>query len=288
VPSHRAQFLARTDLTAIVDRREKEETAAMIRRNLPELTSYLKVDFNTDGNYWLVHLATCRFPTALPLPLVIGGCAVYLYKKPTLDRMFWSLVYGGHYDVGGGLRNINPRRLLTKQVAFEVQDAFPTSIGCRLHFWGYVDIFYATFDDMDKEIDRLYERSRLPSRIFGFGYDMKVVVVEPLSGRPSQAQQSATSAASAQLPEQGTFKGRIVNATACNALVLGTDYWWEQSHLTRSYILRTESDENDVRGSWGAVVCIGASTAATCKAGMFQNYQTCRLHRKHFPKAGHN
>ncbi|KAK0717991.1 hypothetical protein B0T26DRAFT_676220 [Lasiosphaeria miniovina] len=70
--------------------------------------------------------------------------------------------------------------------------------------------------------------------------------------------------------------GHFVIGAARNAVVAGTEYWWEQRHLKikRAIIWRTLIDDWSLQGGSGGVVCLGNPAAETCRAAAFQNYQS--------------
>lgn len=49
------------DLRGIDDYATKNQQAVFIREYLPELVRFLRVEFNMNNDYWLVHLDSLRF-----------------------------------------------------------------------------------------------------------------------------------------------------------------------------------------------------------------------------------
>lgn len=72
------------------------------------------------------------------------------------------------------------------------------------------------------------------------------------------------------------FAGHAVTGSARDALVVGMDYFWEQRHVKvkRALIWRTEIDDHSVTGASGSTLCLGVPSALTCKAVLFQNYES--------------
>lgn len=253
----RAQWLARFfDLKDIHEYATKNQQAVFIRENLPELVQFRRVSFNMDDHHWLVHLDSLRFPTALHMPLTIGGCVVYIAEKPTLTLSFWNVYHDGDIIHAETARS-NPRHMIEDKDSVQVANRFVKSIGMRVVAYGHVDVMYANGNDMNSERRRLIKIGMLPSRILGFGYDMKVAHITP-----------------SIVKHKKDFN--IVLNEAKPALLSGMEYYWQRelNAISKAYIWRTEPDDPSVAGYSGGAVFIGERAAATtCLAGIFQSYE---------------
>ncbi|KAI9807842.1 MAG: hypothetical protein M1825_005147 [Sarcosagium campestre] len=72
------------------------------------------------------------------------------------------------------------------------------------------------------------------------------------------------------------LSGHVVTGEAREALVVGMEYFWERRHtkVKRAIIWRTERDDYDLAGWSGTALCLGKPSARTCRALVFQNYQS--------------
>lgn len=73
-----------------------------------------------------------------------------------------------------------------------------------------------------------------------------------------------------------TFSGKIIPDPPREALVSGTDYFWERGHmkLKRAIVWRTERDDTSVTEASGSALYLGNKSGKTCQAILFQNYQS--------------
>lgn len=81
--------------------------------------------------------------------------------------------------------------------------------------------------------------------------------------------------------------GTILKKAARDVLIAGAEYYWQKEpdgYLRKSIIWRTGKDEDSMKGGSGGVVCLGRQSADTCKAAIFQSYETQTLAQDGFLK----
>jgi hypothetical protein len=159
------------------------EAVTRLRNSLEELLSYRAVYFDVANNYWLVDIArTNPGYHAVNLPLKIGRCPVYL----TDSRDFHHLL--GLYS--DNFEPISPYRICNDSQIWEVAEAFPHSIGMRVHKWGHVEILF----ESTKKLRQGLSEAKLPGAIGGLTWNTRVLEIEASTSNTCAGVQVAANA----------------------------------------------------------------------------------------------
>ncbi|KAM5438140.1 hypothetical protein McanMca71_000441 [Microsporum canis] len=68
--------------------------------------------------------------------------------------------------------------------------------------------------------------------------------------------------------------GKVATKPTQQAIVEGSQYAWESTAISASLLWRTTSDDDDVEGFSGAVLCLGRPSDQNVKAVVSQNFVT--------------
>jgi hypothetical protein len=121
------------------DRRKRHR---VLYKSLPELRVYGEVRFDVDHSAWDIFTGTLKlFKMHRAIPLFIKDCPVYVmlnWQKCVLPNPS-----PGMEDVW---RDLHPHIVARKENVWFLQIMFSTSIGVRIHKWGFVEILHENED----------------------------------------------------------------------------------------------------------------------------------------------